>query len=183
MLIKQLPLGQIETNCYIVTDENTLECAVIDPGDESNVVLDYLESNHLKCKYIFLTHGHFDHTMAVPTVHEETGATVCINEKDANLKIGSVPYEFTPPKGSIFYKEGEEYTVGSLVFHVMETPGHTPGGVCYRAGDALFSGDTRFRHGFGRTDLPGGSTRELRRSLARLAPLLDEATLYPGHEA
>ena len=73
MLIKDLQLGQIQTNCYIVTDENTLECAVIDPGDESNEVLDYLETNHLKCRYIFLTHGHFDHTMAVNEVAAQTG--------------------------------------------------------------------------------------------------------------
>ncbi len=181
MLIKQFPLGQIETNCYIVTDEDTLECAVIDPGDESNVVLDYLESNHLKCRYIFLTHGHFDHTMAVPAVHEETGATVCINEKDVNVRTGSVPYEFTPPKGSIFYKEGDELTVGSLVFHVMETPGHTPGGVTLLCENALFTGDTLFRDSCGRTDFPGGDMQTELKSLKRLAELPGDYEVYPGH--
>lgn len=181
MLIKQFPLGQIETNCYIVTDENTLECAVIDPGDESNVVLDYLESNKLVCRYIFLTHGHFDHTMAVQAVYEETDAVVCINEKDINLDVGSIPYRFTPPKGSIFYKEGDEFVVGSLVFHVLETPGHTPGSVTLMCQDALFTGDTLFRDSCGRTDFPGGSMEEEMRSLKRLYELPGDYEVYPGH--
>ena len=82
MLIKTLPVGQLETNCYVVTDENSLACAVIDPGDESNLILDYLEENHLRCEAIFLTHGHYDHVGAVDTVSEETGATVYLNRLD-----------------------------------------------------------------------------------------------------
>ena len=76
MLIKTIPVGHLETNCYIVTDENTLGCAVIDPGDESNTIMDYLEDNRLSCKAILLTHGHYDHTGAVVAVAEETGAPV-----------------------------------------------------------------------------------------------------------
>ena len=81
MLIKSIPVGQIETNCYIVTNEETLKCVVIDPGDESNTILDYLEDNHLKCEAIMLTHGHFDHTGAVNAVAEETGAVVYMNSR------------------------------------------------------------------------------------------------------
>ena len=73
MLIKTLPVGHLGTNCYVVTDEQTLNCAVIDPGEESNTILDYIESNHLHCKLILLTHGHFDHVGAVYAVAEETG--------------------------------------------------------------------------------------------------------------
>ena len=83
MLIKCLPVGHLMTNCYIVTDETTLECAVIDPGDESNTILDYLEDNHLKCRAVMLTHGHYDHVGAVLPVMEETGAPVYINAKDS----------------------------------------------------------------------------------------------------
>ena len=79
MLIKTIPVGHLETNCYIVTDENTLGCAVIDPGDESNTIMDYLEDNRLSCKAILLTHGHYDHTGAVAAVAEETGAPVWMN--------------------------------------------------------------------------------------------------------
>jgi len=181
MLIKTLPVGQIETNCYIVTDEDTLECAVIDPGDESNTILDYIEEHHLKPKYIFLTHGHFDHTMAVNAVYEETGATVCMNEKDAGAVLDNAPFKFNPPKDTIWYKEGDILHVGALTFEVIETPGHTPGGVCLRCGEALFTGDTLFRDSCGRTDLYGGDMRELMKSLRRLDALPGDYEVYPGH--
>ena len=79
MLIKTIPVGQLEENCYVVTNEATLESVVIDPGDEANTILDYLESNKLKCVAIMITHGHFDHVGAVDAVAEETGATVYMN--------------------------------------------------------------------------------------------------------
>ncbi len=179
MLIKCLTVGQIETNCYIVTDENTLECAVIDPGDESNTILNYLEDNHLKAKYILLTHGHFDHTTAVEPVREETGATVFINKKD----VGPGPFRFDAPAGTVWYGEGDELTVGSMTFRVIETPGHTPGGVCLLCGEALFSGDTLFRDSCGRTDFDGGDMNTLLGSLKRLYALPGDYEVYPGHEA
>ena len=108
MLIKCLPVGHLMTNCYIVTDETTLECAVIDPGDESNTILYYLEDNHLTCRAILLTHGHYDHTGAVYAVHEETGAPVYMNALDAGTAVAFDSYTFTPPEGTIFYKEGDE---------------------------------------------------------------------------
>ena len=181
MLIKCLPVGQIEANCYIVTDENTLECAVIDPGDESNTILNYLEEHKLKAKYIFLTHGHFDHTMAVNAVHAETGATVCMHRLDANADISSAPFRFTPPEDTVWYKEGDRFAVGSLTFEVLETPGHTPGGVCLLCGEALFTGDTLFRDSCGRTDLGGGDMPTLMQSLRRLAALDGDYEVYPGH--
>lgn len=181
MLIKYIPLGQIETNCYIVTDEDTLECAVIDPGDESNVVMDYLESNKLQCRYIFVTHGHFDHTMAVNAVAEQTGATVCMNDKDANATIGSAPFKFNPPPDTVYYNEGDTFKVGALEFRVMETPGHTPGGVTLMCENALFTGDTLFKDSCGRTDFPGGDMDVLMRSLKRLYDLPGDYEVYPGH--
>lgn len=181
MLIKTMPLGQIETNCYIVSDPDTLECAVIDPGDEANAVMDYLESNKLKCKYIFITHGHFDHTMAVNDVHEQTGAVVCMNERDTRADVQSAPFKFNPPAGTVFYKEGDVMKVGSLEFRVLETPGHTPGGVTLLCGDALFTGDTLFKDSCGRTDFPGGDMQIQLQSLKRLAELPGDYEVYPGH--
>lgn len=181
MLIKDFQLGQLETNCYIVTDENTLECAVIDPGDESNTVLDYLEANHLKCRFIFLTHGHYDHTMAVKTIAEETGAVVCINEKDTKANVDSAPFAYCPPDGSILYSEGAVMHVGSLDFRVIETPGHSPGSVTLMCENVLFTGDTLFRDSCGRTDLPGGNMETLMKSLRRLAELPGDYEVYPGH--
>ena len=121
MLIKCLPVGHLMTNCYIVTDETTLECAVIDPGDESNTILYYLEDNHLTCRAILLTHGHYDHTGAVYAVHEETGAPVYMNALDAGTAVAFDSFSFVPPEGTIFYKEGDEVKVGNLTFRVMET--------------------------------------------------------------
>lgn len=181
MLIKCLPVGHLMTNCYIVTDETTLECAVIDPGDESNTILYYLEDNHLTCRAILLTHGHYDHTGAVYAVHEETGAPVYMNALDAGTAVAFDSYSFVPPEGTIFYKEGDEVKVGSLTFRVMETPGHTPGGVTLICGDALFTGDTLFAGSCGRTDLPGGDPMEMLASLRRLGRLEGDYTVYPGH--
>ena len=162
MLIKTLIVGQIETNCYIVTDENTLECAIIDPGDESNTILDYLEEHKLKPKYIFLTHGHFDHTMAVSAVYAETHATVCMNERDSHAVIENAPFRFNPPADTVWYS-------------------HTPGGVTLKCEDALFTGDTLFCGSCGRTDLEGGDMSVLLRSLKRLADLPGNYEVYPGH--
>ena len=103
MLIKTLPVGQLETNCYVVTDEQSLRCAVIDPGDESNTILDYLEDNSLRCKAIMLTHGHYDHVGAADAVAEETGATVYMNSRDdKGGKSWHLPYRL-PQGGPCFF--------------------------------------------------------------------------------
>ena len=184
MLIKCLPVGHLMTNCYIVTDETTLECAVIDPGDESNTILYYLEDNHLTCRAILLTHGHYDHTGAVYAVHEETGAPVYMNALDAGTAVAFDSYSFVPPEGTIFYKEGDEVKVGSLTFRVMETPGHTPGGVSYYFPDekAVFTGDALFYRSLGRTDFPGGDHDTLLHSIRKvLFALPEETAVLPGH--
>ena len=181
MLIKTLPVGQLETNCYVVTDENALVCAVIDPGDESNTILDYIEDNKLSCKAILITHAHFDHVSAVNAMLEATGAELYMCEKDLELAKTGASGSFTPPENTHFYKDGDEVKVAGLTFKVMETPGHTPGGVTLICGDALFTGDTLFRGSCGRTDLPGGDMRAELRSLKRIASLEGDYEVYPGH--
>ena len=181
MLIKTLPVGQLETNCYVVTDENALVCAVIDPGDESNTILDYIEDNKLSCKAILITHAHFDHVSAVNAMLEATGAELYMCEKDLELAKTGASGRFTPPENTHFYKDGDEVKVAGLTFKVMETPGHTPGGVTLICGDALFPGDTHFRGSCGRTDLPGGDMRAELRSLKRIASLEGDYEVYPGH--
>ncbi|HIQ78778.1 MAG TPA: MBL fold metallo-hydrolase [Candidatus Scatomorpha intestinavium] len=180
MLIKTLVVGHLETNCYVVTDENTLECAVIDPGAESNTILDYLEDNRLKCAAVMLTHAHFDHTGALESVLEETGARCYVSEKENGTTSG-FGRPFSAPEGTFFYSEGDEVHVGSLTFRVMETPGHTPGGVTLICGDALFTGDTLFKLSCGRTDFPGGDMKQELRSLKRIADLPGDYEVYPGH--
>ena len=107
MNIKTLPVGQLETNCYVVINEETLECVVIDPGDESNTIMDYIESNNLKCKAIMLTHGHFDHVGAVNAVAEQTGCTVYINPRDEGYKVGMSGMMFKLPEGGRYYDRAQ----------------------------------------------------------------------------
>ena len=187
MLIKCFTVGSYETNCYIVSDEETLECAVIDPGADGSTILNYLEEARLVCRAILLTHGHFDHTGAVEALMEETGAPLYMHEADNGVTIGGDYYRFSAPEGTRFYKNGDILVLGSLSFTVLETPGHTPGSVTLllsgtEDGDrALFTGDTLFRDSCGRTDFPGGSTDEILRSLKRLAALPGDYEVYPGH--
>ena len=181
MLIKTLPVGQLETNCYVVTNEKTLECVVIDPGDESNTILDYLEDNHLQCKAILLTHAHWDHVGAVEAVREETGAPVYMNEQD-DARVNVIGrFGFTLPEGGVYYKDGDVLEAAGLSFDVIATPGHTPGGVTLRCENALFTGDTLFKGSCGRTDLPGGDIDVLMDSLKKLCALPGDYEVYPGH--
>ena len=181
MLIKTIPVGQLETNCYVVTNENTLECVVIDPGDESNTILDYLECNHLKCLAVMLTHGHYDHVGAVDTIAEETGAMVCMNERDDLRHAADSHLPYALKENGKSYDDGDILEVGGLRFEVIATPGHTPGSVTLRCEDALFTGDTLFKGSCGRTDLPGGDMEQELRSLRRICELPGDYEVYPGH--
>lgn len=181
MLIKTLPVGQLETNCYVVTDEDSLDCAVIDPGDESGTILDYLEDNKLHCRAVLLTHAHFDHVGAANALLEATGARLYMCEKELELVKGGASGRFTVPEDVKYYRDGDTVEVGGLRFEVMETPGHTPGGVTLRCGEALFTGDTLFRGSCGRTDFAGGDMRQELRSLKRIAGLPGDYEVYPGH--
>ena len=180
MLIKTLPVGQLEENCYIVTNEKTLECVVIDPGDESNTILDYMESNHLNCRAIMITHGHYDHVGAADAVAEETGAAVYMNSRDdKGGRSYHLPYRL--PQGGVSYDDGDLIDEAGLRFEIIATPGHTPGGVTIRCENALFTGDTLFRGSCGRVDLDGGDAHEEMLSLKRLCSLPGDFEVYPGH--
>ena len=181
MLIKTLPVGELETNCYVVTNEATLECVVLDPGDESNTILDYLESNHLQCKAILLTHGHFDHAGAVDAVAEETGAIVYMNPRDDTKNIHAYYFPYTLPENGKYYDDGDVITAAGIRFEVLATPGHTPGSVTLKAEDVLFTGDTLFRGSAGRTDLEGGDAEALLASLRKICELEGDYEVYPGH--
>lgn len=181
MLIKTIPVGQLETNCYIVTDENSLHCAVIDPGDESNAILDYLEDNRLVCDAILLTHGHYDHVGAVESVQEETGAKVYLHRADDHKSSGDYHFPYSLPENGKYYADGDVVELPGLRFDVIGTPGHTPGGVTLKCQNALFTGDTLFKGSCGRTDLPGGDMEEELRSLKRICSLPGDYEVYPGH--
>ena len=181
MLIKTLPVGQLETNCYIVSNENTLECVVIDPGDEANRILDYIEDNKLKCVAILLTHGHFDHVGAVDEVAESTGATVYMHELDDAKVSSRFMMSYRLPENGVYLKDGDVLNLAGLEFHIMATPGHTLGGVTIRCEDALFTGDTLFKGSCGRVDLPGGDLNTIMESIRFICQLPGDYEVYPGH--
>lgn len=182
MQIKTIPVGQLGTNCYVVTDEASAKCAVIDPGDEASLILDYIESNHLTCEVIMLTHGHHDHWLGLDGLRDVTQAPAYINKKDAFPKGEAGPrMKFPADEAILYYAEGDTVSVGGLTFTVMETPGHSSGSVCLVCEDAIFSGDTLFRDSCGRTDFEDGDMEAMLRSLLRLEAMEGNYEVYPGH--
>ena len=180
MQIKVMQVGQLGTNCYLLEDEETRTAAVVDPGGEGARILAQLKADGMELKLILLTHAHFDHTGGVAELCAALpGVPVYLHPADAALVGGdvfpAVGAETTP------YQDGDVVKLGKMDIEVLHTPGHTPGSVCFRAGNHLFTGDTLFHGGYGRTDFPGGSPEDMRRSLARLAPLETACAIYPGH--
>lgn len=185
--IETLSVGLLGTCCYILSLPERNDCVVIDPGARPETIRPALRGRDIAA--ILLTHGHFDHIGAVRELMTPSTALV-IHELDAPLLSDPelnaswlIRHRFTAPDATHLIHDGDKITYAGITFTVLHTPGHTPGSVCYRVGSSLFSGDTVFRAGYGRTDLPGGSMSDLKRSLQRLEPLLHEVTLYPGHEA
>ena len=178
LIIDTLPLGDYQTNCYIVRREDSRKALILDPGYEPEIILSFLEENHLTPEAIALTHGHFDHVGAVKELAAETGCRVYLNEKDLAMPpmMTAGPLFYTDT-----YAEGDQLTLAEIPVTVLETPGHTPGSVCLVMDGHLFSGDTLFAGSCGRTDLPGGNTRAMRDSLARLASLKENYQVHPGH--
>lgn len=183
MLIERVPVGALETNCYIVSSgKGAKQVCLIDPGDEADKIKRAVGQRTVEA--IYLTHGHYDHTGALAGF---AGVPIYIHEKDApmlknnRLSAGYLADDDAErPDATNYYAEGEALHHAGLRLTVMETPGHTPGGVCLMADKVIFTGDTLFRGDYGRTDLPGGSSMQMRQSLRRLFQLKGMAA-YPGH--
>lgn len=175
--IYSLTLGLYQTNTYIIHEESSKSCCVIDPGYEANTILEKLRSLGLTLDAILLTHGHFDHVGAVKDLAADTDCRVFLCADDTLL-----PPMFTA--GKLYYTdtytEGSILNIAGLYIHVLHTPGHTPGSVCLLVDDVMFSGDTLFEGSCGRTDI-GGDWVTIQKSLKRLSAMEADFTVYPGH--
>ena len=189
MRVETFTLGELEENAYLVLDEASSVCVAIDPGDGPKPLVERIERDGLKLAAILLTHGHWDHIAGIKKMRAAFDAPVYLHEADVPLYshvveqaafFGSSAERLPPLDRQV--KGGDVIEAGPLRFEVIHTPGHTPGGVCYKLGDIVFVGDTIFAGSIGRTDLPGGSWEQLLDSIRRRILALDDTViLYPGH--
>jgi len=190
VIIATLPVGLIQTNCYIAGCPETKAGAVIDPGGDPERILAEVERQGLSIKYVLNTHAHFDHTDANGAIVRATGATLALHPLELPLLKASggaalFGLQADPsPLPDLELQDGDELEVGTLRFQVLHTPGHTPGHVCFyeQAEGVLFDGDVLFQRSIGRTDLPGGSYQQMMDSIQRvLFALPEETVVYSGH--
>ena len=186
-----LPVGLLQCNCSIFGDEQTREAIVVDPGDNIESISAVLDKHQLHVKAIVITHAHIDHVAGAQSLRRLTGAPVYMNERDQalldmlDMQAGWLGVE-TPARTEVDVASsaGTVLTLGAAEFHVFDTPGHTPGSQCLwiPSENKLIAGDTLFRDSIGRTDLPGGNSRQILSSIkTQLLDLPETAIVVPGH--
>ena len=188
MTLRTLCLGELDTNCYIVWDDNHV-AMVVDPADEAEKILSVIEAEKLSVAAVVLTHVHFDHLLAAEAVCAATGAPLCVGRGDEDALTDSVRnlsgvFQMCAPvslKADRMLCDGDTLAIGELSFTVLETPGHTPGCICLMGEGVLFAGDTLFYDSIGRVDFPGSDVPSMLASLRRLATLPAELMVYSGH--
>lgn len=191
LIIRTVVAGAIHNNTFIVKQAQSKSAVVIDPAGSGKQIISALDEMGVQVELILLTHGHFDHIEGLGTLRAHTGAPVAIHSADAamltdageNLSryAGGGAIAFAPAERLLSH--GEQIHAAGLTFRVLSTPGHTRGGVSYVCEDVVFTGDTLFHRGAGRTDFPHSNDEELYASLERLFALPGDYTVYPGHEA
>lgn len=190
MVIKTFIAGMMQTNCYIVSNEETKECFLVDPAVCTPDMISYIKENGLKLQAILLTHGHFDHILGITEFLREFEVPVYAYEaekellEDAEKNLSSAYGMFYIFKDAEYLKDGQVLEIAGMKMKVIYTPGHTIGGCCYYLEDekVLFSGDTLFYTSIGRTDFETGSYNKLVNSVRlKLFRLPEEVKVYPGH--
>lgn len=189
-LVACITVGELQENCYLYACPETLEAVIIDPGDDAARILQRIQELQFKPKYIINTHGHFDHICAIDEISSAFPVPLAIHPDDVPMYTDELvalmfrrPAPLVRRKPDILLKEGDTISFGTLTLEVLHTPGHTPGGICLLSRPyCLFSGDTLFRRGIGRTDLPGGNYEQIVASIREKLYLLDDdLVVFPGH--
>jgi hydroxyacylglutathione hydrolase len=189
MFIKQMSVGTMNVCCYLIGCESTKKGAIIDPGGEEDRVLKAVKKEGFDIEYIINTHGHLDHVCGNEKIKEATGAQIIMHEDDAEFFNRDEVRNFfsvlglkeSPPVDKTV-KDGDFIEIGEVKLKVIHTPGHTPGGVCLYNAPDLFTGDTLFVGGVGRTDFPGGETATLVKAInEKLLTLPADTIVWPGH--
>jgi hydroxyacylglutathione hydrolase len=182
MKIETFTVGMLSTNCYVVNSEQSKEAIVIDPGldlpYEAQQIFDYITRGKLKVKLILNTHGHQDHISGDAIFQEKYNVPIYVHKYDATSIEELGASKFPAP---VLLEDGSVIKFGNESLSIMLTPGHTPGSICLLGEKLVFTGDTLFNEGIGRTDFPGGSITEMRKSLQKLVLLPDYFLVYPGH--
>ena len=182
-------VGALETNCYLVYCDHTRECAIIDPGADPEKIFPVIAELELKPALILNTHGHVDHIGANSDMKEKFHVPLCIHHLDSPMLQEGAQFELglflgakaSPPADRLL-NDGDRLDIGRSSLEIIHTPGHSPGSVCLRGDGLLFSGDTLFFEGVGRTDLAGGSWKDLEKSIrTRVLVLPDSTLVLPGH--
>ena len=189
--VLQLPLGPMQTNCYILGCEQTMQAAVIDPSWDGRRIIATTDDQGLEITHILLTHSHFDHVGGLAQLKEETNAPIYIHpdavEMLAQTNLAASLFNVqlpTPPPADKMLAEGQVIQVGNAKLEVLYTPGHAPGHVSFYLAEhhTLFDGDVLFQHSIGRTDLPGGDYQTLIQTIKnKLMVLPDETNVLSGH--
>ena len=184
-MVKRFVAGPLETNCYLVWDISTGNACLVDPAGDAEKIKDFLEDNGLHLDFIINTHGHGDHIAA----NSDFRAPVYIHNLDKDFLLnpeknlsGDFLFPLVSPAASRILEDGDTIKLGTLSMEVMHTPGHTPGSISISLDDVVFTGDTLFAGGIGRTDFEYGSEDDLFKSIRqKLMPLADDTIIYPGH--
>ena len=190
-MIRKFVTGHFGVNLYLIYDEKSKECAIVDPGTYDKEVIRFIQSKNLKVKYIILTHGHGDHLLGALSFKEKFNSDILVHKAEKEL-LGNADLNFSKQMSGeaitiqpdLYLKEGDMIEIGDMKWKVIHTPGHTKGGMCLYNDNILLSGDTLFFESIGRFDLFGGDYRVLKDAIIRKLMILDDDVIvYPGHGA